>query len=1180
MDDISSEEFQEAGGFGGKEKEIKWSFSVFMGNMLVALRYVWSDTLKNKKSFFIGFTTVLIVVFAVALFQNTVEHSPILFLKLSEDSVGEYDIVVTPKGATQSSFLLNHTYLSERLSNVPDCAGVFSRTVMISSVLRAANRLRNGSAVLIALDSAREQGIVGREWTHKPLEGARVHASASLLRMIGVTPNNNESLISQFDLLALYYTVISPGISEYEFVDGQIRTYMHIFLSYDQRTDKLTINVDDTLGLLNRFIPGLPIEELRTLLKNPLVKPQIEQFLLAQLKASNLDVQQLIYGDANNVHITEEQYWTIKRMLTIEFEVEVMDSLPVSLGKYPDTLGNVIILENDLVNALFRNKTKALIDSLPSRLTGLGLGQQALLQVPMNAAKNAVDRFDIRESCLVVIIMYGRRLESYIKDVYGMEKDMFGFSNALAERLPLNYPVKFDSPLVVLMGVLYYLRLFLDQLLLSTEVFLLAIESYLIYSLLLAEVEDKVYDMGMLRALGMEQYTLIAVLSFMSLFFAVPAIVGGIILAHLGFMPIAYYLGWYTATSVSLVLSGRALGLAVGVGLLIPFIALILPIKRALSKTLRDALDIYHSLSSDTSVTFTYLQDVGLSPTQTALSVLAVVAGFTIYYLVPFTFFYLYLAAFFDIFILLVVAMVAGMTLLGTIVHPYLAKLIINSIMWGKDRRCLRSLVLKNNNGHARRNATTAVIYSVCIAFIIFTGTLFMHQAYDIKAQGRSNIGSDITIQSFVDEIPLNWKPMKEWLEMEKAREGSMVIDYAFCSFPIHAFTYIQSHLSVKLTNLAGYPSFPVFLMALDYNFMDVAFSEYASFSETNKNFQYNTTAQGAVDVIKSIYVDESSVGKVTLPEQILSGPMNQASVASDVEETADLYGNVYDVVISEATRSVLSIDTEQPIQLSIPVAVQENQGYKYFQTFHYMLSTRAMVRKFPAFIFSTYAESAYLTPPVFVSLKQYERMMWRNYNLSYVSKRKLPPPQPPMRALYIRCKDEATNEQREDVINSLKTWIMDSRILITSAKRLDTSLNKAVLILDLFQNTVVAIIIGLCFFMLFVSFTSNITENAWEFGVLRALGLTAPQVIRVYLYEALALVFSSIIIGFVSGSFISTTLAMEANLFSEYPFRFEFPYSVFFTVIGLSLAVTLLASYLPARVLLKKRIASALKGK
>jgi hypothetical protein len=56
--------------------------------------------------------------------------------------------------------------------------------------------------------------------------------------------------------------VISPGISEYEFVDGQIRTYMHVFLSYDARTDTLTLNVDEMLGLVNRVIPGLPIEQV------------------------------------------------------------------------------------------------------------------------------------------------------------------------------------------------------------------------------------------------------------------------------------------------------------------------------------------------------------------------------------------------------------------------------------------------------------------------------------------------------------------------------------------------------------------------------------------------------------------------------------------------------------------------------------------------------------------------------------------------------------------------------------------------------------------------------------------------------------------------------------------------------------------------------------------------------
>jgi hypothetical protein len=100
-------------------------------------------------------------------------------------------------------------------------------------------------------------------------------------------------------------------------------------------------------------------------------------------------------------------------------------------------------------------------------------------------------------------------------------------------------------------------------------------------------------------------------------------------------------------------------------------------------------LDIYHSLSSDTLVTFTYLQDVGLSPTQTALSVLAVVSGFMIYYLVPFTFFFLYLAAFFDIFILLVVAMVAGMTLLGTMyVAGFLLMLLFFFTFYRSDFQC------------------------------------------------------------------------------------------------------------------------------------------------------------------------------------------------------------------------------------------------------------------------------------------------------------------------------------------------------------------------------------------------------------------------------------------------------------------------------------------------------------
>jgi len=180
---------------------------------------------------------------------------------------------------------------------------------------------------------------------------------------------------------------------------------------------------------------------------------------------------------------------------------------------------------------------------------------------------------------------------------------------------------------------------------------------------------------------------------------------------------------------------------------------------------------------------------------------------------------------------------------------------------------------------------------------------------------------------------------------------------------------------------------------------------------------------------------------------------------------------------------------------------------------------------------------------------------------------------------LFIKVQEKATLLEREDIVNSLRTWVQDNRILITDMADLRTRFGFAVSLIDLFNNVVAVIIIVLCFFMLFVSFTANVTENAWEFGVLRALGMTANQVIRVYIYEALALVGASVFLGFFIGNFVSATLTAEANLFSELPFTFQFPWVLFAIVVFSSLVVAVLGSYIPASVLLRKRIAAALKN-
>lgn len=192
------------------------------------------------------------------------------------------------------------------------------------------------------------------------------------------------------------------------------------------------------------------------------------------------------------------------------------------------------------------------------------------------------------------------------------------------------------------------------------------------------------------------------------------------------------------------------------------------------------------------------------------------------------------------------------------------------------------------------------------------------------------------------------------------------------------------------------------------------------------------------------------------------------------------------------------------------------------------------------------------------------------------------------------------------------------------------------------------AIAVFLCFFLLWLSFTANVRENAWEFGVLRAVGLSvrAPrhphtvhtdkrtqsnaqkqlylrcarrqgaQVIRCYVYEALAIIIAAVLTGALIGLLIAVTLTLQFNLFTEMPFVFTFPYAarhrlrvvlfcivccappvvlcastcpsptylarsttLFFSVLAMSVAVAVLGSYLPARDLRGKPISSVLKG-
>jgi ABC-type antimicrobial peptide transport system permease subunit len=189
-------------------------------------------------------------------------------------------------------------------------------------------------------------------------------------------------------------------------------------------------------------------------------------------------------------------------------------------------------------------------------------------------------------------------------------------------------------------------------------------------------------------------------------------------------------------------------------------------------------------------------------------------------------------------------------------------------------------------------------------------------------------------------------------------------------------------------------------------------------------------------------------------------------------------------------------------------------------------------------------------------------------------------PTSPPKTKLSVRFIEGTTSLQREVIVNGLRTFVDNDLTQVIVTQDLVDSTNTAIELLNLFFTLVSIIAVTLCFFVLWLSFTSNVNENSWEFGVLRAVGLTQARTFRLYVYEALSLIISAILLGSSVGILVSITLTLQFNLFTEFPFKFAFPYTLFFVVLAMSLLVAVLGSYLPARLLGKRNIAVALKNK
>ena len=68
----------------------------FFATLKVVFNYLKSDIIKKQRAFKIGFFTIFLVVFFIALLMNLITLSPLIFLRQAENQVGEADFIMMP----------------------------------------------------------------------------------------------------------------------------------------------------------------------------------------------------------------------------------------------------------------------------------------------------------------------------------------------------------------------------------------------------------------------------------------------------------------------------------------------------------------------------------------------------------------------------------------------------------------------------------------------------------------------------------------------------------------------------------------------------------------------------------------------------------------------------------------------------------------------------------------------------------------------------------------------------------------------------------------------------------------------------------------------------------------------------------------------------------------------------
>ena len=857
----------------------------------------------------------------------------------------------------------------------------------------------------------------------------------------------------------------------------------------------------------------------------------------------------------------------ITQFLNFQLNLTVKERIKSTGGKWPSASGNVLAMDSRHIKDYLYLNAERIVDEIVNTYH-----MEALRQLIWNYINNFLKDFDINNYALTINAIFKDKFEIYKKDKTSMRHYLSEIAEDITTSLGANYQVNIEVPIYQIMSGVETAKLFLQDIFIGIMFFLWMLCVLLVYSLMLGNVDERTYEFGMLRSLGFKKNNLIFLIILQGFIFAVPGTILGLVTSYITNNFIAFLFNWYTALVMPFFLSSTNIIFGIVAGLSIPLISSYLPIKKCLDDNLRETLAIFNKKIGDIVVSIIKLENLGVSPTTLIASISLIVIGMLTYYVAPLSFILSNMSLFLFIMIGILLTMILGLIILTQLLVPYLQKFILKIIMIisFKDRN-LNLIVLKNLEGHKRRDQQVSIMFMVALGFVIFAGCTLNLVVDFVENLAKGLIGGDFSVYLMDRNSPnmtLNEISINNYLKNIEINYPNLIQNYSYISWSSNdLLTSGQLILISRIGALNGYPLDRRNVFAIDKNFLDSTYPILYSISQYDKNLNISYLSNGEVDIIKMLYDNPNIPYLLQENNNSFIFPVNEQLRISQILNNFQI-----NMIAAEGIRKTQAISVENPAKLAITQFIQHSIPCKIV----------AMANKLPGILtYSSYNTLA-SSSPVYISTDQMKKLIdieSQLFNIDFTNVINQTVDGVRKRQFILKYQDNSSKELREMIFFAMNNYLgylncftIQLDDIIDISEKVKNVIGYIFLVLG-----IIALILS--FFLIWTSFYSNIRENIAEYGIMRSIGITKAQSIRIYLYEAATIILTSIIIGTFIGIIISTSLILQFDIFIELPFIFNFPYKLYFILITVGLLLGLLGSYYPTYAVNTLSLVKIMKG-